>query len=67
MIGIAWFLVFDQGFDNLPYDHQHVWMSEGWLYAPVELVEWQQETEKSLHVTLCCFEWWLEERPDSGY
>lgn len=34
--------------------------------ASVELVDWQKETERDLHVTLHCFTWWLEERQDMG-
>lgn len=66
LLAVAQFLVWEYGVDNLPYYHQRVWMTDGWEYAIVELVEWQKETERDLHVTLHCFRWWLEERPDTG-
>ena len=66
VIAVAQFLVWVHGVDNLPYYHQRVWLTDGWEYAIVELVEWQKETERDLHVTLHCFKWWLEARPDIG-
>jgi len=36
------------------------------LHPPSSMVDWQKETERDLHVTLHCFRWWLEERPDIG-
>ncbi len=43
MIGIALVLVTYP--DEEPYEHRHYWMSEGWLYAPVELSSWLAETQ----------------------
>ncbi len=56
------FLGFNLG--PLPYYHQRVWLTDGWEYAIVELVEWQKETEYDLHVTLHYFKWWLKEKSD---
>ena len=66
MIGIAQMLVWEHGKDNLPYYHQRVWLSEGWEYAPVELMDWCKGTEQHLHVTLPVFKWWLQPRSDIG-
>ena len=66
VLSVAQFLVWGHGVDNLPYYHQCAWLTDGWEYTVVELVDWQKETERDLHVTLHCFRWWLEERPDIG-
>jgi len=44
VIGLALVLVTYPGEE--PYFHRHVWMSEGWDYAPVELIDWEVETQK---------------------
>ena len=65
MIGIAIIEVIYP--DQPPYKHQHVWMSEGIEYAPVELADWKRETEEQQGCTLKILEWRLEERTDIGY
>ncbi|GAC1661328.1 MAG: hypothetical protein PVS3B3_31890 [Ktedonobacteraceae bacterium] len=50
-----------------PYKHEHIWMSEGWMYAPVELVDWQKQTQQEQKCTLEIVKWTLEERTDIGY
>jgi hypothetical protein len=49
------------------YKHRHVWMSEGWMYAPVELADWMRQTQEDQGCTLKILEWTLRERPDIGY
>jgi hypothetical protein len=52
--------------DRAPYKHQHLWTSEGWLQAPVELADWKRETEEEQGCTLKILEWTLYERTDIG-
>lgn len=64
MIGTAIIEVTYPG--QAPYKHRHTWISEGWLYAPVELADWMQETEQEQGCTLKIVEWSLQERVDIG-
>lgn len=63
---VAQFLVWEHGRDNLPYYHQHVWLTDSWETAIVELVDYQREKEIEHHVTMKCFKWWTQERTDIG-
>jgi hypothetical protein len=65
MIGIALILVTYPG--QASYKHRHVWMSEGWEYAPVELADWIVATQQEQGCTLTVLEWTLEPRSDIGY
>jgi hypothetical protein len=65
MIGVALVVVTYPG--EAPYKHQHLWMSEGWMYAPVELADWQKQTQQEQKCRLDIVEWTLHERTDSGY
>ena len=67
MIAVAVFLVWQAGRDNLPKAYRHVWMTEGWEYAIVELVEQQKTIEQEEHWYMHCLKWWIEERADIGY
>jgi hypothetical protein len=60
MIGVA--IVEVRYGNEKPNLHQHVWMSEGYLYAPVEFVEWIKATQKEQQCTLTIQQWWLKER-----
>lgn len=66
MVAVAQMVVWEIGLDNLPYFHEHVWLTEGREYAVVELMDWQRETQEELHVTLKVFKWWVRECPDIG-
>ena len=65
MIGIALVLVTYPG--RKPYQHEHVWMSEGWEYALVELLDWRKATQQEQGCTLEILQWTLQERSDIGY
>ena len=65
MIGIA--LVEVTYLGEQPYMHRHVWMSEGLPFAPVELMDWQQQTQQEQGCTLRILQWTLKERSDVGY
>lgn len=66
MIAIAQWVFWQHGRDNMPRIHQHVWITDGWEYAIVELLDYQKEQERDCHVTMKCFKWWVEPRPDIG-
>ncbi|HYU74423.1 MAG TPA: hypothetical protein VEL31_17270 [Ktedonobacteraceae bacterium] len=65
MIGIAMVEVQHEG--ERAYLHQHVWMSEGYLYAPVELADWIKVTQEQQKCPLTVQSWYLKERSDIGY
>jgi hypothetical protein len=65
MVGVALFLVTYPG--EKPYKHRYIWMSNGWLSAPLELLNWIAKTEQEQGCTLELLEWTVEERSDIGY
>lgn len=66
MLAVAQFLVYELGRDNLPYYHQHVWPTEDWNHAVVELVEYEKDCKRLHHVAMHCFTWFMHERADIG-
>jgi hypothetical protein len=65
MIGIAIMEVQYEG-ENA-YLHKHVWMSEGYLYAPVELLEGIKVTREEQQCRFTVQSWYLKECSDIGY
>jgi len=50
-----------------PYMTQHTWMSEGELYAPVELVDWMIEMGQDVTCSFKIIRCFLQERQDIGW